>query len=205
MSASSEPIAADGGGQATAGGNPVPDSASKVKEQTSTSIQPFALRDQQIQNALDLVDCEAVPDLEKSQSIDQVLGLLGYSKFNVSDLEGLMSLKLRVLELILNENKYKKGVIETSSSSVSEKLSKLLGDIRRQYFELLDKDEAKSHNVQARLLTKIYEAHFDAEFFLSRERAQHLGWSLVLSNASDPTVQGTPMSKKSSNGKKLIA
>jgi hypothetical protein len=58
-----------------------------------------------------------------------------------------MSLKLRVLELILNENKYKKGVIETSHSSVSEKLSKLLGDIRRQYFELLDKDEAKAHNV----------------------------------------------------------
>ena len=144
-------------------------------------------------------------DFEKSQSIDQVLGLLGYSKFNVSDLEGLMSLKLRVLELVLNENKYKKGVIETSYSSVSEKLSKLLGDIRRQYFELLDKDEAKAHNVQARLLTKIYEAHFDVEFFLSRERAQQLGWSLVLSNASDPTVQGTPMPKKSSNGKKLIA
>jgi len=116
-----------------------------------------------------------------------------------------MSLKLRVLELILNENKYKKGVIETGNCSVSEKLSKLLGDIRRQYFELLDKDEAKAHNVQARLLTKIYEAHFDPEFFLSRERAQQLGWSLVLSNASDPTVQETPISKKSSNIKKLTA
>ena len=99
-----------------------------------------------------------------------------------------MSLKLRVLELILNENKYKKGVVETGGSFVSEKLSKLLGAIRRQYFELLDKDEAKAHDVQARLLTKIYEAHFDAEFFLNRERAQQLGWSLVLSNASDPTV-----------------
>ena len=72
-----------------------------------------------------------------------------------------MSLKLRVLELILNENKYKKGVIETSNSSVSEKLIKLWSDIRRQYFELLDKDETKAHNVQARLLTKIYEAYFD--------------------------------------------
>jgi hypothetical protein len=42
-----------------------------------------------------------------------------------------MSLKLRVLELILNENKYKKGVIETSNSSVSEKLIKLLSEIRK--------------------------------------------------------------------------
>lgn len=96
---------------------------------------------------LDQVDCESVPDPEKSQSVDQVLSLLGLSKFNVSDLEGLMSLKLRVLELILNDNKYKKGVIETGSCSVSEKLSKLLGEIRKQYFELLEKDEAKAHNV----------------------------------------------------------
>jgi hypothetical protein len=116
-----------------------------------------------------------------------------------------MSLKLRVLELILNENKYKKGIIETSNHSVSEKLIKLLSDIRRQYFELLDKDEAKAHDVQARLLTKIYEAYFDPEFCLSRERAQQLGWSLVLSNASDPTVQGTSISKKSSDTKKLTA
>ena len=78
-----------------------------------------------------------------------------------------------------------------------------MGEIRRQYFELLEKDETKAHDVQARLLTKIYEAHFDAEFFLSRERAQQLGWSLVLSNASDPTVQETSISKKGSNSKKL--
>ena len=166
----------------------------------------FAVQDPQIQNALDLVDCEGVPDPEKSQSIDQVLCLLNFSKFNINDLEGLMSLKLRVLELILNENKYKKGVIETSTSSVSEKLIKLWSDIRRQYFELLDKDESKAHNVQARLLTKIYEAYFDQEYYyLSRERAQQLGWSLVLSNASDPTVQGTSISKKSSDTKKLTA
>jgi hypothetical protein len=150
-----------------------------------------------------MVDYQGLSDIEKSKTIDRVLNLLNLSKFNIVDLEGLMSLKLRVLELILNENKYKKGLIETINSSVSEKLIKLLGEIRRHYFELLDKDEAKAHNVQARLLTKIYEAYFDPEFYLSRERAQHLGWSLVLSNASDPTVQGTSISKKNSDIKKL--
>ena len=78
-----------------------------MKEQPPTGVQPFAVQDQQIQNALDLVDCEGVPDPEKSQSIDSVACLLGFSKFSVGDLEGLMSLKLRVLELILNENAYK--------------------------------------------------------------------------------------------------
>jgi hypothetical protein len=54
-----------------------------------------------------------------------------------------MSLKLRVLEMILYENKFNKG----ASSEVADKLSMLFCNIRRKYFELLDKDEAKVHNV----------------------------------------------------------
>jgi hypothetical protein len=66
LPASTEPTLADGDEQATSSGIAIPDSASNMKEQASSSIQTFAVQDQQIQNALDLVDCEGLPDLEKS-------------------------------------------------------------------------------------------------------------------------------------------
>lgn len=124
-----------------------------------------------------------------------------------SDIEGLTSLQLRVLEMILNENKQKNGLIGVANCQVTDKLIALQGHVWKKYLELIGKDEAaKAHNLQARILTKIYEAHFNAQFLLTRDRAQQLGASLVLSRVTDSQSQDSMSSKKSGGGatKKLI-
>ena len=168
-------------------------------------MQPFVLQNQKIQNKLDPVDGETLTDPERVESIGQVVNLVSLSTVEESDIEGLTSLQLRVLEMILNENRQKNGLVGASNCQVTDKLIALQGHLWKKYLELIGKDEAaKAHNLQARILTKIYEAHFNAQFLLTRDRAQQLGASLVLSKVTDSLGQDAQTSKKPGSTRKLL-